>query len=325
MKILIVKPSALGDVIQSLPVLNGLRSHWPDARIDWIVSDHLTGILEGHPSISNLILYPRKRWTVPWRLHEALTWAGQLRATAYDMVIDLQGLLRSGLMTWATGSPRRIGLRSAREGSRFAYTEVVEDNAVAAAQRYLQVLQHLKVPADPLDFRLPAPAPLPAPLTDGKPYVVLHPYSQWTTKLWPYHYYRDLAQSATHVRFVTVGIGTWFPIGYQPGSDRIIDFRSRLTLPQLVSVLNQAKAVISTDSGPAHIAAALHRPTLVLFGATDPLKTTPVGKNVTVFTSAFNCSPCLKRNCSKAVPVECMSAITIERPLGWLRTNLGSL
>lgn len=320
MKILIIKPSALGDIVQALPVLTGLKRRWPTAQIDWIVNDTLKDILEGHPCLRQTILYPRKRWTSPARIPEMWRWGRKLREEKYDMTIDLQGLMRTGLMTWASGSPRRIGLQSAREGSRAAYNEYIADTAISAAERYLTCLEHLEIPVQPLDFQLIARAPLPDKLKDFGPYIALHPYSKWRTKLWPWRNYQELVDSMPDRKFVVVGEGPWFPLD-APG--QLVDLRGQLNLGQLVSVLDKAQAVLSTDSGPAHIAGALGRPTLVLFGATDWRKTKPSGARVNVRTHALFCSPCLKRTCWRDTPVECMSLLEPQK-IGTVLTSLAS-
>ena len=309
-KILIIKPSALGDIVQALPVLTGLKRRWPEAEIDWVVNDSLRGLLDGHPCLRRTVLYPRRRWNGLHRLPEIRRWAHRLRDEQYDLTLDLQGLLRSGLMTWAAKAPRRLGLQSAREGARGFYNEIVPDEALSAAERYLTCLEYLGIPPQPLDFQLTARAPLPPGLENFAPYIVLHPYSRWHTKLWPWRYYQDLVNSMPEHRFVVVGEGPWFPL-HAP--DRLIDLRGSLDLPTLITVLDQACTVLSTDSGPAHIAAALGRPTLVLFGATDWRKTKPVGQRVSIHTSALFCSPCLKRTCWRDTPVECMSLLPPER------------
>ncbi|HSI83601.1 MAG: glycosyltransferase family 9 protein [Candidatus Methylacidiphilales bacterium] len=308
-RILIVKPSALGDVVQALPVLTGLKRHWPAAQIDWIVNDSLAGIIEGHPCLHRPVLYQRKQWTKLSALPRVLDFARELRRTRYDLVIDLQGLARSGLMTWATRCPRRIGLRSAREGSRHAYTELIDDTKESSASaRYLLALQHLGIEPRPHDFGLTATVPLPffyTPDKKGVPPIVVHPYSQWRTKLWPWRYFQQLADAAPAQPFVVVGEGPWFPITGQ----NVTDLRGTLNLRQLIAVLHSASAVLSTDSGPAHLAAALGRPTLALFGATDCRKTKPAGPRVEVITHEVFCSPCLKRHCRNSFPMECMSGL----------------
>jgi len=275
-------------------------------------------MLEGHPCLNRTILYPRKRWTTPSRLPEIWRWGRRLRDEKYDMTIDLQGLLRSALMTWAANSPQRLGLLSAREGSRAFYNEFIADTALSAAERYLTCLEHLEIPVRPLDFQLTARAPLPGALQKHAPYIVLHPYSKWRTKLWPWRYFQELVDSMPERRFVVVGEGPWFPLD-APG--RLIDLRGKTSISTLVTVLDRAQAVLSTDSGPAHIAGALGRPTLVLFGATDWRKTKPSGAHVLIQTHALFCSPCLKRTCWRDTPVECMSLLTPQK----IRTLLLSL
>jgi lipopolysaccharide heptosyltransferase I len=318
MKILLIKPSGLGDIVQALPVLTGLKRRWPDAEIDWIVNDSFAEILEGHPCLRKVIRYPRKRWTSLKRMPEIWRWGKKLRAEQYDLTIDLQGLFRSALMTWAANSPRRIGLESAREGSRAFYNEFIADTAISAAERYLTCLEHLDIPVRPLDFQLTARSPLPESVKDFGPYIVLHPYSKWRTKLWPWRYYQELVDTMPEAKFVVVGEGPWFPLHAE---GRLIDLRGKLKLGELVTVIDRAQSTLSPDSGPAHIAGALGRPVLVLFGATDWRKTKPSGQRVLIHTHALFCSPCLKRNCWRDTPMECMSLLT---PLK-IRTLLLSL
>lgn len=301
-KILLIKPSALGDVVQSLPVATGLKRQWPKAELHWVISNAYEDVLRDHPAIDRRVIYPRQRWKNPARLPEMIRWAWDLKAENYDLVIDLQGLLRSGLMTLATSASRRLGLKSAREGSRLAYTEIINDSPVSAAERYLCVLQHLGIAPQPLDFQLSAPGPLSAPLTKGG-YIVLHPYSRWRTKLWPWRYYQELIELMPGEKFAIVGEGPWFPVA----DPRVTDLRSKLSLRELMTVLQNAKAALSTDSGPAHLAAALGTTTVVMFGATDWHKTRPAGKHVSVQTHTVSCSPCLSRVCHREETMLCMT------------------
>lgn len=123
-KILIVKPSSFGDIVQALPVAVGLRQAWPDAEIGWLAFDLYEPLLRDHHAIDRLILLPKRflrptHWLRLWR------WVRRLREERFDMVLDLQGLFRSGLLTWLTGAPVRVGLATAREGSTFFYTETI--------------------------------------------------------------------------------------------------------------------------------------------------------------------------------------------------------
>ena len=156
------------------------------------------------------------------------------------MTIDLQGLLRSALMTWAADSPRRLGLISAREGARATYNEIIADTAISAAERYLTCLEHLDIPVAAARFPARSPArPLPEALQDFGPYIALHPYSRWRTKLWPWRYFQELVDSMPERKFVVVGEGPWFPLD-APG--RLVDLRGKLGLGALVTVLDRAQA-----------------------------------------------------------------------------------
>ncbi|PTY00915.1 ADP-heptose--LPS heptosyltransferase [Verrucomicrobia bacterium LW23] len=337
-RILIVKPSALGDVVQALPVLTGLKRRWPAARIDWVVNDNLAGILEGHPCLDDVLLYRRKRWTRLSAAGEMRDFARRIAAARYDIVLDLQGLARSGLMTWLTGSPRRIGLRSAREGSRLAYTEIIDDTKEAnASRRYLLALQHLGIAdCQPHDFGLTATVALSPPVQRAldaaaaaaaqrqgpcSSLIVIHPYSQWRTKLWPWRHVQQLVDLAPAQPFAIVGEGPWFPIH----GPHVADVRGCLSLRELIAVLARADAVLSTDSGPAHLAAALGRPTLALFGATDWRKTRPAGAKVAVMTHDVFCSPCLKRHCRNSVPMACMAGMEPIHVFGRLQEMISGM
>ena len=124
-KILIVRPSALGDVCRTVPVLASLRRAWPEAVVDWVVQEEFAPAIAAHPALSEAITFPRTRlarwWRSPARARELWQWFGELRRREYDIVLDCQGLGRSGLITWATAAPRRVGLRRAREFAWLGY------------------------------------------------------------------------------------------------------------------------------------------------------------------------------------------------------------
>lgn len=308
MKILIIKPSSLGDIVQALPVLTNLRIAFPEAEIHWLVFQAYRELLEDHPDLDQVLSLDRPR--ISWKSvsQDLLPLRRWLKKNPYDWVIDLQGLFRSGLLTSWTDSQRKIGLASAREGSKFFYTELVDDHASQAAMRYLQVLDHLKVPYNPHLFHLTISHSLPEKIASLKDFVVFHPYSRWETKLWPWRNYSRLARQLSPFPCVFVGNGPWFPIE----GENVIDLREQLTLKSLIKTLENAQVVLSTDSGPGHLAAALGVPTLSLFGATDPQKTAPVGKNTDFLTSKTPCSPCMKRSCLSHENMACMKKISVE-------------
>ncbi len=307
MKILLIKPSSLGDVIQTLPLLCNLRRHYPEAQIDWLLFSPYGELLEGHPDIDHILSIRKPQFSWLQVKEDLLPLRQWFRENSYDLSIDLQGLLRSGILTWLAGAKRKIGLASAREGASFFYDESVPDQATHAAARYLQVLDYLKIPYDPLLFRLEPSVELPEVLRSCSSYVVFHPYTRWKTKLWPWRNYQKLAQKLAPEPCVLIGNGPWFPCE----GGNIIDLREQLDLKKSLKVLKESRLVLSTDSGPAHLAAALGVKTVSLFGATDSEKTAPVGLNSQILRSELSCSPCLKRVCFHSIPMACMKEISI--------------
>jgi ADP-heptose:LPS heptosyltransferase len=195
----------------------------------------------------------------------------------------------------------------------------VDDDALAAFDRYQRVLDHLSVPRQGPLFDLPRPAL--SPLLDGigpRSYVVLHPYSRWKTKLWPWRNYEQLIARFPDQLFVIIGQGSWFPVR----APHVIDLRNAISINDLSSILAHAKAIVSTDSGPAHLAAAHGVPTLALFGATDWRRTSPVGPAVRILQHDVFCSPCLKRNCHHPEPMACLTGLSPQQVASELKNFL---
>jgi heptosyltransferase-1 len=278
MRVLVVKPTALGDVAQALLVAPELKRSGFCKQLDWLVDEHYQDLVRLSPEVDRVITFPRSRWRRSRRLDHMFVWLRRLASGGYDLTLDLQGLARSGLMTCMTHAPRRIGLRSAREFSRLAYNEFVRDDAIHAVDRYAQAVGHClerEVHPQPL-----APAWLPEsslPLPEP-PYVILHPFSQRSGKLWPWQRYEAVARALPDIRFVIIGQGTAFPVL----AENVIDLRNRTSLSDLITLIARAEAMVSTDSGPVHMAVLLGKPVVAIFGATSPRRTGPRGEKVIV-------------------------------------------
>lgn len=312
--LLVVKPTALGDVAQALPVAAGIKKARPDWRLTWVVDEDYIPLVEASPHVDRIVPFPRRRWRQEGAgLWEWIPWSRNLRRLRPDIVLDLQGLARSGWMTWVSGARRRVGLASAREGSFLAYHERVADRAVHAVDRYWQAAEQVVGTAlerSGAVLERPTAALLPKGLRSGS-YHVLHPYSLWETKLWPWRNYEALAAAHPEESFVLIGQGGPFPVD----AERVTDLRGRLPLPVLLAVLAHARSVIGTDSGPAHVAAAFGVPVVCVFGATDPERTAPRGGDCRVVTlDGLPCRPCLQRECGRAdYPMECLAGLSVER------------
>lgn len=265
-RILIVKPSSLGDVIHALPAVARLRTKFPDAHIAWLIGAGISSLLKKCPVINDRIEFHRQDYA---KFPALLT---QLRRGHFDLVVDLQGLFRSGLMTRATGAPRRVGLSDAREGARMFYNEIVPVTREHAVDRYLRVAGHLGCPASPVEFPLGSEG-----RASARPLIALNPLSRHESKIWGDDNFSALLEKLPAKRVVLVGSA-----GERERIERINKGRARnlaggLDLFELAELYRQCAVVISNDTGPMHLAAAVGTPVIALFGPTDPALVGPYG------------------------------------------------
>ncbi|MDP6380584.1 MAG: glycosyltransferase family 9 protein, partial [Phycisphaerae bacterium] len=199
-RILIIKPSALGDIVHTLPVLSALKETHPASEISWLISSHLAQIIEGHPLLSDVIVFERARFgrlgrSIPVTI-EFMRFLKGLRKRRFSMVLDLQGLFRSSLLALATGAPTRVGFDNAREGAPFFYTRrvPVPKADVHAVDRYFSLVREIGLPNSQKHFGLPvfeqdhARAVWlleRAGLKHGEPYVAICASAKWPSKRWP--------------------------------------------------------------------------------------------------------------------------------------------
>lgn len=327
--ILIVKPSSLGDIVHSLPFLNVLKKRFPGAAVDWVVARGLEGLLEGHPMIRELIIIEKDKWKIPKNgpetLREIKKLHGELRLKKYDIVADLQGLLRSGLITMATRAPIRIGFAEAREGSTLFYTRRVRcEREIHAVDRYLKMAESLGCDIGEVIFPFPQVNNNEETKERNaglKRYAVLVPGGRWKTKLWPAENFGKIA-SMLPVKSLVIGgkseIGLSEEI-VRISAGKASSLSGKTTLLELIDIIKQAEFVLSNDSGPMHIAAAFNVPVVALFGPTSPVRTGPYGKNHIVITSPADCSPCFKKTCRS---IKCMREITVEMVYKKLESGL---
>jgi lipopolysaccharide heptosyltransferase I len=326
-RVLIVKPSSLGDIVHSLPFLAALRRKLPEAQITWLVGRASVNLLEGHPALDALMVFERERWgdvgRLPGSLCEVISFARDLRRRRFDLVIDLQGLFRSGALTWLTGAPRRVGFENAREWAHVFYNERVKvpDGEIHAVARCLLVAKALGcnvsgVPAFEVAVgeaaRARADKLLARANPEGKRVVAVLPSARWSTKRWPADYFSELANRVSvsldaHIIF----LGARDDRGLiQRITGRMKNAAANLagetTLKESAALMERAAVVIANDSGPMHLAVALGRPTVALYGPTSPERTGPYGDSARVLWSRRPCVPCFKSECDD---VDCMRDI----------------
>jgi lipopolysaccharide heptosyltransferase I len=304
-RILIIKPSALGDIVHALPILHLVRRRWPEAHIAWLVNPAFAGLLDGNPDLNEVIRFDRREHG------SAFLWS--LRRRRFDLTVDLQGLLRSGLLSWISGAKDRVGFANAREGAAWCYSQrvVVSDVEQHALDRYLILSDAIGCGKEPVEFILPRAA-LNANLLPAadSPYAVLLPATNWATKRWPIEYFAALCEPLTK-RF---GLQT-----VVAGGTDAVEMAAKTSLPQLVTLLEGASVVIANDSGPMHIAAALDRPLVTMFGPTNPVRTGPFRRMETVVRLEIVCSPCYSRSCSHQ---SCLRWLTPEMVMAEVRAAL---
>jgi lipopolysaccharide heptosyltransferase I len=319
-RILIIKPSAIGDVVHALPVLPRLRRRWPKAKITWLVTPLCAGLVENHPLIDEVILFDRHQLAPWWHKPSALAalgrFAGRLRAEAFDLVIDLQGLFRSGWISAVTGAPWRAGFSAAREFAPLFYTQFVDCSVESdhAVQRYLKMASALGCEDGPVEFTFAVDDRdrnyVQTLLPDALQYAVLLPGANWDTKRWPAEKFAQLV-TPLRERFglacVTAGAPGDGALATQVAAD--FDLTGKTNLRQTVALLERSRLVIGNDTGPMHIAAALAKPLIAPYGPTDPRRTGPFNRMESVVRLAIPCSPCFSRTCSHH---SCLQWLTID-------------
>lgn len=300
-RVLLIRPSALGDVCRTVPLLASLRKAWPSARIDWLVQKGFEGAIDAHPDLlargGRPVLFDRKRygqWHSPAAQAELLGWLRELRRQRYDVVIDAQGLLRSGLFARATGAPVRVGFADAREGGWIGYT-----HKVAAAHTLHTVDQMLallpSVGVTPIkDLRLYARpderAASTAAIGECR-YAVLAPTSRWPGKQWPDDRYVQVGRELLtrgFDRVVIVGgpgeaeqvpaLCAW--AATEPA--RVLNLIGQTSVPRLMATIAGSSLLIGSDSAAVHMAVGFARPTVALYGPTDTTRVGPATGGVTL-------------------------------------------
>ncbi|MGE3182162.1 MAG: lipopolysaccharide heptosyltransferase I [Phycisphaerae bacterium] len=315
-RILLIKPSSLGDIVHGLPVLAALRRTYPNAHISWLVNRNFADFLEGHPLVNELIVFDRKRygkiWYHPTALASFVAFLHKLRTRKFDLVIDLQGLFRSGFLTGMTFAKRRVGFADAREASRWFYSERTAIDANGhAVERNVALARSLGMMVDPIVFplaisgadRAAAERKLLEHGVASGDFVAVVPGARWPSKQWPIAKLTEVSQwlraqgmpivllGAPDERAAAEEICTAVGAGAH-------NLAGATSLRELSAILERASSVVCMDSGPMHIAAALQLPTISIFGPTNPARTGPYSDAATVVRrDALPCMPCYRRIC----------------------------
>jgi lipopolysaccharide heptosyltransferase I len=337
-RILLVKPTAMGDVIHAIPVLVKLRARYPGAQIDWLVTPENAELVREHPALSNAVIFERKKIGPSGWIRLLM----RLREARYDLVIDLQGLFRSALFSAATRAPVRIGFAraGAREGAWLAYTHhiAIQNPEVHAIDRYLWLAPMLGLDDAPPDLRVyPASEAVEKAsrlIAENRfeKFAVLVPGTKWETKHWSPERFAEAGRALAKRGFGIFVAGSPDEkslcakvAALCPGA---IDLAGKTSLSELAAILERTAICITNDSGPMHLAVALGRPVVSIFGPTNPVLVGPYGHPESVVRSGLACSPCRFRKLSQcphdhACMEQVSAAMVIERIDAVLGANRG--
>ncbi len=336
-RILLIKPSSLGDVTHALPILEGLRTRFPNAQISWQVSDKLAGLVEGHPALDEVIPFARKYYGRIGRSPRATVdfcrYVIDLRRRRFDLVVDLQGLFRSGFFAWASRAKTRIGPAQSRECAWIFYNHpfTVDDPNAHAVDRYWAVAEILGFEHEPKRFRLPIGEEDRSKVTDllkaggiepAAGYAVVFPGARWETKVWPADRFAAVVDRlGEEFGLATVVAGSpdeqaacRAVIKHSKSDLPLLDVCGRTTLREASALIEGARLAVTNDSGPMHMADAVGTPLIAVFGPTNPNRTGPYHQRDGVVSVDLDCNPCYRRKLDRCPRDHaCLLDITVDR------------
>jgi heptosyltransferase-1 len=334
-RILIVRLSAIGDVVMASGLIPALRALHPDAHLAWLVEPAAAPLLAHNPRLDELIVWPRSEWQALWRARRyAALWRRftefrrRLRASRFDLVLDTQGLLKSSLWSWLSGAPRRVSLIG-REGSHRLATERVIPPPAGGLRpmgaEYRHLAHHLGAPEGSFQPDLVvgeaprkrarehlASAGLTAP---GTRYAVLCPFTTRPQKHWLEDRWQALAQRCLETGLVPALLGG--PADAEAAAriavevPGLVNLVGVLKLDETVAVIEGASLLVGVDTGLTHMGTALGVPTVALFGSTCPYRDPGTPRSVVLYEQ-LACSPC-RRHPTCGGRYDCMRALETQR------------
>jgi len=346
-KILLVRFSAFGDVIQTLPILSMLREAFPDAKIGWAIDTELAPAIESHPALAYVHRCSRNSWRRatfhpsrwPVVRGEFSAFIEEVKAVGYDVSIDVQGLFKTALLPWLAGIRRRIGYKHGREFSSLFYTELRKDSrayfdpAVSHLEHMAGLVQMLGAGQTSFRVQLPvisetrkqrATELLRQSFAGPAPVVAMAPATQWESKCWPEDYWATLIQQLlanTNLNVLMMGSPADTPLAErilsalhpEQLSGRVCNLFGKAPIRDMYALYEQVEAAIGPDSAPLHVAGAAGVPVLIgIYGPTGYRRTQPLGSPHLKLLSTegqLSCQPCHQRVCPLGT-LECMKRIS---------------
>ena len=329
-KILIILHGSIGDVTRAIPLANLVRRGFPAATLAWTIEPAAFPLVEHHPAVDEIILFDRDRW---WRSLGAFL--KRVRSHQFDLVLDLQRHLKSGLIGWWSGAPCRVGFhrRDARELNWLFsnYTIPPAADGTSKLIHYLKFAEFLGIEPYPIEWNfrlLPEEKSAVERLVGevGGPFAALCVGGRWESKRW---FAAETAKSAAEIRkrfgLEVVLLGGKEDISFAQeverlAAGRIANWAGRTSLRQALGILSKAEVTLGPDSGLMHLSAAVGTPVVSLWGATDPIRTGPYGYDAFIIQGKAACTPCYLRRCP--IGRVCMRSIDVEEVLATVERAL---
>lgn len=322
--ILIVKLSAIGDVIHAMPVAHAIKETYPEAHITWVVEPPAYDLLAMNPDVDEIILFKKKEFkSIGGFIENYGPLKREIQKRNYDAVLDLQGLFKSAAIAYLAKAPRKLGMCNMRELSDKISQPVIGANAKGhIVERYLDVARAIDCKAENAEFSLIVPD-READLTRmrfsqaganmGNPYVVLAVGANWPNKRWPEENFAKLADWLYTKRLIPVLVGGGVVDEQRAAAISAqseippVNLVGQTNLKQLAYTIQQAQLVIGGDTGPVHLAAGLKVPTIMLMGPTNATRNGPYGQLANAIEADRACKHCWKRACPDNK--DCLNAI----------------
>ena len=334
-RILIIKPSSLGDIIHALPTLAALRDAFPESWIAWLVKREWAEILEGHPDLNEVL-------SVDFRPRGWASLVRVIRGRTFDLTVDLQGLFRTGFLSRLSGARERVGFADGREGSPFFYTQKVKLPIpiakpwrlldMHAVDRNLQIAKHLGAEIGKPRFPFPSFEKEQdevegwlhhAGVNPTDRLIALAPLARLEIKNWPFEKFLQVAgalcaRECTRIVLIGTESQRWMGAPFQRRvGQRLVNLVGKTRVRQLPALLKRVHLLIANDSAPLHLASVSGTPVIALLGPTNHLATGPYGDGLhCIVRTSLPCSPCGRQACHNQEYLECLNALSVDQVVG---------
>jgi heptosyltransferase I len=318
--ILLILHGSIGDVTRALPLANLIRRGYPKAKIVWSIEPSAFPLVENHGAVDEVILFDRSRW---WR--SAAPFLARIRSARFDLVLDLQRILKSGLISWWSGAPYRVGFHR-RDSKEFNWVFnnryiPAADETIPKLNHYLRFANFLQLKPYPIEWGIRL-TPMELDSVDrmllgvGDAFAVFFVGAAWESKKWlPSQTGKSAAEVQRRCGLEIVLLGGKEDVQFAEavsnlGGVRATNYVGRTSLREAIGILARARVALGPDTGLMHLSAAVGTPVVSLWGATDPVRTGPYGNEDLVIQGRASCSPCYLRRCP--IGRVCMQSIDVE-------------